>query len=75
MKNLFDVSLKNFTKVVFFCVCLAICGCDGTETRETVDDTVEEITGKKDLERYKQMKDSLGEIQEKQSEKYRQLDE
>ena len=45
------------------------------DTRDTVDDTVEEMAGKKNLDRYKQMKDDMGEIQTQQTEKYRQLRE
>lgn len=50
-------------------------GCEGTDTRDQVDDTVEEMAGKKNLERYQQMKDDLGAIQTQQTEKYHQLDE
>ena len=53
---------------------LAAGGCDGTETREQVDDTVEEMAGKKDLERYQQMKDEIGEIQTRQAERFHQMD-
>lgn len=50
-------------------------GCEGVDTREQVDDTVEEMAGKKNLEHYQQMKDDIGAIQTQQTEKYRQLDE
>lgn len=49
-------------------------GCEGTDTREKVDDTVESVTGKKSVERYQQMKKDLGEIQKQQDQRYRQLD-
>ena len=55
-------------------VALMAGGCEGTDTRDTVDDTVEEMAGKRDLDRYKAMKDDLGRIQTQQTEKYRQLD-
>lgn len=61
--------------VFMVCAALLTGGCDGTETRNRVDDTVEEMAGKKDLDRYKKMKDDLGEIQTRQTEKYRQLEE
>lgn len=54
---------------------LATSGCEGTESRETVDDTVEEMAGKKNVARYKQMKDDLGDIQTQEEERFRQLDE
>ena len=63
--------------LIIFLICLlptVIGGCEGTEPREKVDDTVEEMAGKKNVERYKQMKDELGEIQTKQDERYRQMD-
>ena len=61
------------------CLCLlslalAAGGCEGTDTREKVDDTVQEMTGQKNVERYHRIKDDLGEIQKKQADRYRQLD-
>lgn len=54
---------------------LAVTGCEGTDTREKMDDAVEEMAGKKDLERYQQMKDDLKKIQKQQEERYRSLDQ
>jgi len=54
---------------------LVAVGCEGTDTREKVDEAVEAVTGKKDAERYNQMKDDLGKIQTQQEERYRQLDQ
>lgn len=67
--------VKILVLVSLLCVSLVVGGCEGTDTRDKVDDTVEELTGKKNLDRYKQMKDDLSEIQTQQAEKYRQLDE
>ena len=67
--------LKGWVLAFFLGVALVAGGCEGTDTRDTVDDTVEEVTGKKNLDRYKQMKDDLGEIQTQQTEKYQQLDQ
>ena len=68
----------NFGKCfLFVCILIAFLiagGCEGTDTREKVDDTVEEIAGKKDVERYKQMKNDLKKIQNQQEDRYRQLD-
>jgi hypothetical protein len=61
--------------ILLVCMSLMFGGCEGTDTREKVDDTVEEMAGKKNLDRFKQMKDDLGEIQKRKTEKYRQLDE
>jgi hypothetical protein len=62
-----------------FCTCvlgllLAVSGCEGTENREKVDNTVEELAGKKNLERYQNMKEELGEIEERQAQRLKQLD-
>ena len=67
--------VKGSGFVFMVCIALLTGGCDGTDTRDRVDDTVEEMAGKKDLDRYKEMKDDLGEIQTQQTEKYRQLEE
>ena len=68
-------NMKSFLCVFLISLALLATGCEGTETRDTVDDTVEEMAGKNNLDRYQQMKDDLGEIQQHQREKYRQLDE
>lgn len=54
---------------------MAAGGCEGTDTREGVDDTVAEVVGKKDVERYRQMKDEIGNIQTLQADRYRRLDQ
>lgn len=61
------------------CACLlglllAVSGCEGTENRETVDNTVKKLAGKKDLERYQDMKEELGEIENRQAQRLKQLD-
>ncbi|BBO77010.1 hypothetical protein DSCW_44270 [Desulfosarcina widdelii] len=58
----------------FLGILLAVFGCEGTENREKVDNTVEELAGKKDLDRYQNMKDELGEIETRQAERLKQLD-
>ncbi len=54
---------------------VAINGCEGTDTRSNVDDTVEELAGKKNLDRYHRMKDDIEDIQQQQEESYDQLDD
>jgi hypothetical protein len=75
MNKAYRKRIRRVVLVFLVCGSLVAGGCEGTDTREQVDDTVEEMAGKKDLERYQQMKDDLGEIQKGQSERYRQLDE
>ncbi len=74
MKRWFS-GVKNLALVLLLCTSLVAGGCEGTDTREKVDHTVEAVAGKKDLERYKQIQDNLGVIQTQQAEKYHQLDE
>jgi len=50
-------------------------GCGNSETREQVDATVEELTGKKSLERMEQMKDELSAIQQQSAQRLDQIDE
>jgi hypothetical protein len=58
----------------FLGILLTVFGCEGNENREKVDRTVEELAGKKDLDRYQNMKDELGEIETRQAERLQQLD-
>jgi hypothetical protein len=62
------------------CICfvgllLAVFGCEGSENREKVDSVVEEMAGKKDLDRYHDMKDELGKIETRQAQRLKQLDD
>ena len=75
MNGAFGRTLKNVVLVFFLCFSLVAGGCEGTDTRDQVDDTVVEMAGKKNVDRYKKMKDDLGEMQTQQTEKYKQLDE
>ena len=49
-------------------------GCKGSDTREKVDSTVEEFAGKKKVDQMKDMKQSIGKIQDQQSDRLNQLD-
>ena len=52
---------------------LQMAGCEGTETRNQVDDTVEELAGKKQVDQMKAMKEDLEQIQTQQAERLKQL--
>jgi len=67
--------VKSLVLVFLLCVSLVTGGCEGTETRDKVDESVEEMAGKKKLDRYQKMKDDLSDLQTQQTEKYRQLGE
>jgi hypothetical protein len=50
-------------------------GCKGSDTREKVDDTVEELAGKKQVDQMKKMEKDIGAITDKQSERMDDVDE
>jgi hypothetical protein len=52
---------------------LVLAGCEGSDSREKVDDTVREISGQKNVERMNQMKKDIDDIQKKQAERLKQL--
>ena len=54
---------------------LLLAGCDGTDTRRQADDTVEELAGKKQVERMNMMKKDLERIQNEQARRIDQLEE
>ena len=57
-------------------VCLLVLsGCEGTETRNQVDDTVEALAGKKQVDRMKEMKKDLEQIQTQQSQRLEELED
>ena len=52
---------------------LLLVGCEGTDSREMVDDTVRELSGQKNLERMQQMKEDIGNINKKQADHLKKL--
>ena len=66
---------KHFSLVLVIFAFLAIAGCEGTDTREKVDDTVEELAGKKNLDRMDQMKKTIDKSQQQQLERYKKTEE
>jgi outer membrane murein-binding lipoprotein Lpp len=52
---------------------LLMAGCEGTESRNQVDDTVEELAGKKQVDQMKSMKEDLDQIQTQQADRLKQL--
>jgi outer membrane murein-binding lipoprotein Lpp len=52
---------------------LLLAGCEGTESRNRVDDTVEELAGKKQVDQMKAMKEDLEQIQTQQADRIKQL--
>ncbi len=66
---------KNLTLVLVLFAFLAFEGCEGTETREQVDDTVEELTGKKNIDRMNQMKKDINKAVQQQADRFKKTDE
>jgi outer membrane murein-binding lipoprotein Lpp len=64
---------KNLTLVLVLFAFLAIAGCEGTETREQVDDTVKELAGKKNLDRMDQMKKDINKAEKQQADRFKKI--
>ena len=54
---------------------IAMTGCERTETREKIDDTVETLAGKKSVDQMKEMEKGIEDIQGRQDERLKQLDD
>ena len=63
---------KHLTLVL---ILLAVAGCEGTDTREKVDNTVEELAGKKNLDRMDKMKKTINKAQQQQLERFKKIEE
>ena len=66
---------KQLTLVLALFAFLAVAGCEGTDTREKVDDTVKELTGKKDLDRMEQMKQTINKAGQQDRERFKKTSE
>ncbi len=66
---------KTLTLVLVLFTFLVIAGCDGTDTREQVDDTVKELTGKKKLDQMDQMKKDINKASQQQEERFKKTAE
>ena len=58
---------------VMLSAALLMAGCEGSETRNQADDTVEELAGKKQADQTKAMKEDLEQIQTQQADRLKQL--
>ena len=66
---------KPWTLGLVLFALIAVWGCEGTDTREKVNDTVEELTGKKNLDRMDKMKKTIKKAQEQQQDRYKKTKE
>ena len=53
---------------------LVFAGCEGSDSREKIDDTVKEFSGQKNLERMDQMKKDIDDINKKQADRMKEID-
>ena len=66
---------KHLTPVLVLFAFLAIGGCEGSETREQIDDTVKEFAGKKNIDRMDQMKKDLDKARQQQADRLEKTEE
>ena len=66
---------KNLSLVLVVFIVLAVSGCEGTDTREQIDDTVKELTGKKNLDRMDQMKKNINKAQKQRADRFKKTEE
>ncbi|MFC1813571.1 hypothetical protein ACFL03_12875 [Thermodesulfobacteriota bacterium] len=66
---------KNLTLILVLFTFLAVSGCEGTDTREQVDDTVEELAGKKKIDQMNQMKKDINKAAQQQADRFEKTDE
>ena len=68
------VTIINMISIVFITLILILIGCEGSDVKNDIDGTVEEFAGKKKVEQMKDMEKSIGEIQDKQTDRLNRLD-
>ena len=65
-------TFKTWSLILVLLICLAFAGCEGSDSREKVDDTVKELSGQKNLERMDQMKKDISDINKQQSDRLKE---
>jgi len=68
------MTFKTWTMVLVLLTGLVLAGCEGTDSREKVDDTVKELSGQKNLERMEQMKNDIADINKQQADRLKKLE-
>jgi hypothetical protein len=74
MNNLIH-AFRKVGPVIVISFFLAMTGCERTETREKVDDAVETLAGKKNMDQMKEMEKEVEGIQGRQDERLKQLED
>jgi len=65
-------TFRIWTPLLVLLTCLILAGCEGTDSREKVDDTVKELSGQKNLERMDQMKKDIDKINKQQADRLKE---
>ena len=65
-------TFNTWPLILVLLTCLTLAGCEGTDSREKVDDTVKELSGQKNLERMDQMKKDISDINKQQSDRLKE---
>ena len=61
--------------LLILCAVLVLGGCEGSEPRNQVDDTVKELSGQRQVEQMDKMKKNLDAINQKHADQLKQVDE
>ena len=62
--------------IIGFSLLFLLCsGCKGSDSREEVDNTVEEFAGKKKVDQMKALEKNIGEIRDQQSDRLENLNQ
>lgn len=67
-------TVKTWPLLLVLLTGLVLAGCEGTDSREKVDDTVQELSGQKSLERMDQMKNDIDDIKKKQTDRLKEIE-
>lgn len=67
--------VRTGVSILIFCTAVCFSGCEGSEPRDKVDDTVKELSGQKQVEQMDRMKKKLDAINKKQADRLKQFDE
>lgn len=63
---------RTWPLLLVFLAFAVLSGCEGTESREQVDDTVKELSGQKKLEQMDRMKKNIGNIEKQQADRLKE---
>ncbi|RPH52523.1 MAG: hypothetical protein EHM85_02520 [Desulfobacteraceae bacterium] len=65
-------NLRIWPPLLVIFTCLVFAGCEGTDSRGKVDDTVKELSGQKKVEQMDQMKKDIDKINKRQADRLKE---